>query len=711
MVVEERSLFSQEWHRVADLQVALRPQVNIQRQQYRGELWYVIQDPHANRFFRVRPEVYRFLSRLHPNHRLEKVWRDALETERGTAPSQDETIRLIAQLNTSGLLMARGPQSQERLEVLRKQKQKQMRKQWLNILFFRVPLIDPQAALNYSASLGRFLVGPLGLLLWLSCVIWGILSLAGRWPELGQQGAGVLAPQNLFWLYLTLAMVKFLHEWAHAMVCHRFGGAVHTLGIMLLVFTPIPYMDATSAWAFRERWKRVLTGAAGMIMEVGLAGVAAGIWAATDDGLIHNLAFNVMFVASASTLLFNLNPLLRFDGYYILSDLVDIPNLHKKATEQFRCRFETYLLRKRCPEAEWDLGGLGLHSFAIASAFYRVFIMIVIGLFIADQWFQLGRVIAVLFLGMALIGAIAKLPKYIGSLKAPFRKRANIILASSVTIFLCALILLPLPNGVIADGLIEDKDRRVLSAGTSGEISSILKPHLSQVLRGEPLIHLENPLLDGQISILKARIQQTHLRERMARSDDLSSISGLKESAMALNERLEALLKERRNLTLLAPIDGIWVAPGLDDSTGAWIAKGTPIGQVMPQKKWVVSTIIPQEDISDLFQQKTLIATVRFPGKANLLFHTQSMELIPAERVDLPSQALAWASGGKIQADPSDPKGRRTLTPFYLLRGDLEGNALHHWRRCQVRIERPWASAGSQWGRSLLQMFQKRYRL
>ena len=710
-MVEERSLFSQEWHRVADLQVALRPQVNIQRQMYRGELWHVIQDPNANRFFRVRPEAYRFLSRLHPDHKLEQVWREALEAERGTAPSQDEVIRLVAQLNASGLLIAQGPLSQERLDTLRQQKHKQMRKQWLNILFFRIPLIDPQAALNRTAALNHLIVGPIGIILWLACIGYGVFSLAGRWPELGQQGAGALAPQNLIWLYLTLAVVKLLHEWAHAMVCHRFGGPVHTLGVMLLVFTPIPYMDATSAWAFRERWKRVLTGAAGMIMEVGLAGIAAGVWAATDDGLVHNLAFNVMFVASVSTVLFNLNPLLRFDGYYILSDLVDVPNLHKKATEQFRCRFETYLLHKRCPEAEWTLGGAGLSSFAIASAIYRVFIMVVIGLFIADQWFQIGRVIAVLFLGMALFGAVTKLPKYLRSLKTPYQTRARIVLTTGVAIAISTLLLLPLPNGVVADGLVEDRDRRVLSAGASGEVDAILKPHLARVTPGEPLLRLKNPLLSGQITILEARMDQIRLRKRMARSQDPSALSGLRESTKALQKRLNALIKEQQNLVLTSPIAGVWMAPNLDESTGAWISKGTSIGQIMPLKNWTVSTIIPQEDISDLFQQESLKASVRLPGKAKSTFKTSSMELVPAERVDLPSQALAWASNGKIQSDPSDPDGRRTLTPFYLLKGKLEGTSFHHWRRCQVRIERPWASAGHQWSRALLQMLQKRYRL
>ena len=133
-----------------------------------------------------------------------------------------------------------------------------------------------------------------------------------------------------------MVVIKTVHEFGHSFACRRFGGEVHTMGIMFLLFTPIPYMDATASWSFRSRWQRALVGAAGMIVEVFVASLATFVWASTAPGTIHSLAYNMMFVASVSTVLFNANPLLRFDGYYILSDLLDIPNLHQRSTGLLR---------------------------------------------------------------------------------------------------------------------------------------------------------------------------------------------------------------------------------------------------------------------------------------------------------------------------------------------------------------------------------------
>ena len=151
---------------------------------------------------------------------------------------------------------------------------------------------------------------------------WGRLSdRIGRRPVLVGGLFGTAASYALFayadsmpLLYLSLIFVKTLHEFGHAYFCRKWGGEVHIMGVMLMIFTPVPYVDATSSWGFRSHARRALVGAAGMIVEVFLAAIAAFIWASTAPGVIHSVAYNIMFVASVSTLIFNLNPLLRFDG-------------------------------------------------------------------------------------------------------------------------------------------------------------------------------------------------------------------------------------------------------------------------------------------------------------------------------------------------------------------------------------------------------------
>jgi len=227
-------------------------------------------------------------------------------------------------------------------------------------------------------------------------------------------------------------IIKTLHEFGHAYFCRKFGGEVHVMGVMLMIFTPAPYMDATSSWAFRNRWKRVLVGAAGMIVEIFFAAFATFVWAKTGPGTIHNLAYNMMFIASISTVVFNINPLLRFDGYYILSDLVDIPNLHQRAQQQLRYFAERYLfgLKKVESPANNPREGFWLCVFGIASGIYRVVVFGGVLLVIADRFLLLGIIMAaVCFISWVTVPTV-RFVQYLASSPKLERQRKRAIALS-----------------------------------------------------------------------------------------------------------------------------------------------------------------------------------------------------------------------------------------------------------------------------------------
>ncbi|GAG26164.1 unnamed protein product, partial [marine sediment metagenome] len=138
-------------------------------------------------------------------------------------------------------------------------------------------------------------------------------------------------PQSWLLLGAVLAVTKVLHELGHAYACKRFGGECHEIGILLLVFTPCMYCDVSDSWLLPSKWKRAAIGAAGIYVETVLASLATFFWWHSDPGLFNFVCLQVMFICSVSTLLFNGNPLMRFDGYYIVSDLLEMPNLQQKA--------------------------------------------------------------------------------------------------------------------------------------------------------------------------------------------------------------------------------------------------------------------------------------------------------------------------------------------------------------------------------------------
>ena len=401
-----QGLLSDAWFQVADTRVALLPSVRAQPQRFRGQPWVVLEDPYAHRFFRVTPRAYSFLRALNADETVDAVWQRLAAAQPDAVPTQDEVLGLLSQLHLASLLYFRDlPASgaiQERAAM-------QRRREWMGkamaFLFVRIPLFSPDRWLDGLRPLIRLTTGPLAGALWLAVVLAGAASVIGEWPALSAAGQGLLSLSNLPLMYVAISGVKVVHELAHAFVVKRYGGQVPVFGIMLLVFAPLPYTDATASWGLRSKWQRAYIGAAGMLAELFLAALAALVRVNTGAGTVNALAFNVMVVGSVSSLLFNGNPLLRFDAYYILSDLAELPNLYQKAQQQWLHwgrRWVLGITDSNGPAADgreraW-YGAYGALAF-----FYRLVVTATILLFVTDQWFAIGVVLLVTSL-LALVG-------------------------------------------------------------------------------------------------------------------------------------------------------------------------------------------------------------------------------------------------------------------------------------------------------------------
>src|SRR5215469_2592767 len=261
--------FSESWYRVANQRICLRPGVRVRRQNFRGERWMVLENPFSNQYFRLRPAAYEFVARLRPDRTVQEVWQQCLDRFPDEAPGQESVIQLLSQLYFANLLQYDlAADSAQLFERFKKRQQRELGLNLLNIMFMRFPLLDPDRFLVRALPIVGKLISPFGALLWLAVVGAGAKVALDHFDLLRQQGEGILATDNLFLLYCGLVLVKTIHEFGHAFFCRRFGGEVHVMGVMLMIFTPMPYVDATSSWSFRSRWQRTLVGAAGMISEL-----------------------------------------------------------------------------------------------------------------------------------------------------------------------------------------------------------------------------------------------------------------------------------------------------------------------------------------------------------------------------------------------------------------------------------------------------------
>lgn len=717
-------LFSDRWHDLGAQRAWLRPQVTVRRQDFRGELSYVIADPYSNQFYRVSPAAWEFLGRLDGRSSVDDVWRERVAHHPAAAPSQVEVVQLLAALSARGLLLSDRPLEADRLdEQHRETRARQFRSQVANFLFLRIPLWNPDRWLRAMLPLGRALFSPFGAVAWLLVVLAGVATAAGHARALLDQSQGVLAPGNLIALYLAWAGVKLAHELGHAFACRRYGGEVPSLGLMLLVFTPVPYCDATSAWRLRPRRQRVLVGAAGMIVELFIAALAVMVWAATGrDSAINQIAYNIVFLASVGTLLFNLNPLLRFDGYYILADLLGVANLHQRSIFQLRHLLERYAfgLRKSQGPARTRRDAAIYIGFGLTSGVYRIFVFAVIILFIADQFFGLGLILAAAGLAAFFIKPTFTFIRYLAREPRlePVRARAVWTCSAVTALIVIFCTLVPWPNHFRALAVVQMPGTLALTTGTDGYLRELYAASGETVRAGTPVARLENPVLDEALRSADAQLVELDARLRAARSTEPSLLDPLERTRDALLQRRADLFARRAALLVRAPCDGRWSAPYLEQNLGAHLPRGSALGVIVGDKTPFVAAAVPQTDAASLFGGGLRGAEIRFPGRAGTDVRATRWEIVAVERQRLRTPALGWQSGGTLSVDRRDRSGETTVEPFFEVRLPLDAaNAapllplLHHDQTAIVRFSLPPQSAVRQAWRAFRQLLQKRYRL
>jgi putative peptide zinc metalloprotease protein len=489
------------------------------------------------------------------------------------------------------------------------------------------------------------------------------------------------------------------------------------MGVMLLIFTPVPYMDATSSWSFRSRGQRMLVGGAGMIVEVFVAALATFVWANTGQGAVHSLAYNMMFVASVSTVIFNINPLLRFDGYYMLSDFLDIPNLHQRAQKQLHYLTERYAfgVRKADSPAQTGREAAWLTVFGISSAIYRVIVFAGILLFVADRFLLLGILMAAICLVSWIFVPITKLVTYLASSPRLERQRfrAVAVTAGFFAVLLVFLQYVPMPNHFRAPGILESRQWAQIFNESPGLVESVQVQSGARVTQGQPLMQLRNQEIDLELTAARASLDEIDARLRHAMQEATANLKPLNSRLESVKLRLQLLEKDRDALVIRAPQDGIWVAPRLEDYNGRWLARGTELGLVVDPAAFQFVATVAQEDGDTLFSKKISGAEIRLYGQSGEVVPVEKFKVMPAEKRNLPSAALGWAAGGDIAVQSDDPQGLQAQEPFFEVEADVASApaALLHGRGGRIRFQLEAEPLLPRWIRRLRQLLQKRYQL
>lgn len=713
-----KSMFSQNWFRVARLSPRVRSHVRIHRQIYRGDIWFVMQDDQTGRYHRLSPAANHMVSLMNGHHTTARIWEKTTEWvgEHGDPPTQDETIRLLSQLHNADLLVGDLPPD---IEELAFRADDRARKHFMarvkNPMAVRVPLIDPDWFLSATMGLVRPFFTWFGVLVWLGVVGSGATIAVINWGELtGNLLDRVLIAENILLFVLIYPVIKIIHELGHGYAVKNWGGETREMGVMFLVLIPVPYVDASAASAFANKWQRAVVGGAGILVELFIAGLAMILWVNAEPGLVRAAAFNAALIGGVSTLLFNGNPLLRFDGYYVMSDLVEIPNLGNRSNRHIFYLIKRYLFGMRDETSPATARGerTWFFFYSISAFIYRLFIMVAIALFIASKFFFIGVLLAVWAIGMTLVWPVLKGIRWLIDAPELRRRRRRAVTVSALTVFgvAAATFAVPIPYGTAAQGVIWLPPESMVRAETDGFVQSVVAAPEAGVGSGDLLIRLEDPILAAENALLQAQRAEIATRLRHEIQADRTREAILREqmehadAAVALNETRLAAHQ------IAATRNGTFVISEPEKLEGRHVRRGDLLGYVVVDGDAVLRVAVPQGE-ADLVRRRLEGVEIRFADQPATALASEIIQAVPKAQLDLPSAALTTAAGGPITADPGEPSGTRALEAVFLFDLSVPADTpdLRLGLRANVRFNHGSEPIGYRIARAVRQLFLRQF--
>ena len=707
---EMSAAFSEHWYRVAHLHPHLRSHVQLDRHCYRGEIWHVLKDPVSGRQHRLNRLAYRIVARLDGRLSMQEIWDLALAEADAEAPTQPETIALLAQLHEAELIQTESTHDVAGLFDSTERRRGRERRQRLNPMSLRVGLFDPTRLLDVLAPFAAVFLRGWAAWAWGALVLAALAMLAPRAAAVHAYASQHLStPRMLLVMWLTYPVIKALHEFAHALAVRVWGGAVHEMGISVLMLMPVPFVDASSAAGFRERHRRVLVSLMGILAETTLAALAALLWLQIADGVVREIAFAVMVIGGVSTLLFNGNPLMRYDAYHALADAIESPGLAVRSAAYWRYLMRRHLLGVggALPPAVAPRERRWLLGYGLAATVYRLFAALLMVGWLVGFHLVLGALAALWFFGGALGRPAWKLLDYVRNAAElqGRRVRAGALAAVAFVAPVLLVFAMPWPDATRADGVVWAPEQAQLRADAEGFVERVLVADGQVVAAGDVIVQLRDPALDTELERVQARLRGLDVAYHTAVFRQPAQANIVEQDilrAEAERARIEARIAA---LALRSGVAGRLALSHAQDLPGVYLARGALVGHVLARDQVSVRVVVSQADVARLQQQPGRIE-VRLADAQAAVQPASLRGQTPAALRQLPSVALGDRAGGAILTDPADPDGLRTLEPMFSFDLLLPQRPLERiGGRASVRFDHGNSPLALQWFRSLQQLF------
>lgn len=687
MVTLHDSLLSSSARKIP---IRKRPDLSARRQHYLGRTYWVVKEPVGLNYYRFQEEEYAILNMLDGETSLDEIKERFEEDFPPQKITLDELQQFLGMLHRSGLVIASVPgQGRQLCKRRSERKRKEFLGALANILCIRFKGFDPERFLNWLYPYVRWVFSPVTVTL---CILLALSALTlvivqfdvfrSKLPDFYQ----FFNFYNAMWLAVTLGITKVVHEFGHGLTCKHFGGECHEMGVMILVLTPCLYCNVSDSWMLPNKWHRAAIGAAGMYVELVIASICTFLWWFTSPGLLNNLCLNTMFVCSLTTVVFNANPLLRYDGYYMLADVMEIPNLRQKATTILSRKSAEWFLGMEQPEDPFlpERNQIFFAAYSIAAAFYRWFVLASIlwflyrvfkpyGLEVLGQLIVLASLVGLVVVPLYKVGKFFYIPGRLDKVKKPRMYTSLAVLLALVL----AVIVIPVPHRLISTLEIQARDALSVYVHVPGRLEKLYVEPGQWVTKGQALADLRNMDVDLEVAKLSGTCDQYRKqlesldRQRFTDLKASAEIPAVKEALKAAEQQLEEKKKDQMRLHLTAPADGIvlpppetpvrempdgqlakWTGTPLEPkNVGALLEESVLFCQVGDPHRLEAILVIDQADIPYVRTEQTVDMKLD-----ELPYDTLRGEIKEVANVDLKitPRALSTKSGGEL-ASKTDP--------------------------------------------------------
>ncbi len=643
-----------EWEKYAELVLSLHSHIEVIPQTFRAVRWYLLKNEVTGDFTRLNACAFKLISRLDGKQTLDQ---HILKLNKSVSDEEQlelaDTITLVRSLVASDYLKLDTPANATQQAAITKYRNRKKLTAWIsNPLSIKLSILDPDKFLDRFRNPMTAFFTRSSLVIWLAMVMFGIyIAVSNNAAISAALNSNFFRPENLVSMTLVFIVIKLIHELAHAFAVKNWGGNVNEMGITFLVFSPVPYVDASSAWAFQDKYKRVVVCAMGIIAELLIASLSIIVWSLSEPGLVKATALNSAIIASVSTLAFNANPLLKFDGYYMMQDLIEIPNLYQRSKN-----YLTYLITKHVVglkngespvyakgEQAWLLG------YGILAFLYRLIILSVIIVFLINELLIVGLLISAWAVISQVLRPTFKALTYLFRSPDIQPHRGQSLLKSSLvlTSVVCLMCFVPFPNTTFAKGTVWVDQQAEIYSSQDGFISEIMVESGAHVAAGTELLKLSAPTLDARIQKMEASKRELSVKSQteFVTSGGKSSLN--REQLVSLDYELEQLYDDKASLIIKAKVAGRFFSSDIAMKTGKHLKRGEFIGYVFSSDNLIVQAVFTQSDIGSI-RENTKTIEVRFAEDASRQVSARIQRETPASSPDLPSKALGASGGGDI---------------------------------------------------------------